>query len=377
MFRIRPTVLVVALALVYLAWVWVAFGTPLAWVTLGESAADLGLPVYTKEGYDGQFTYYIARDPVSAASLIDVPAYRYQRILLPALGWLLSFGMDQLIPFALVAVNLVALGVSTALLEQLLVTHKASRWYALGYALSLGVLGTVRLALPEVLAYGLCIAGLWFLGRDRLPQSAIAFALAALAKEVTLLVSGAVGFHLLFFGEGPLTDRLRRALGFGGAVLAPFIALQIGLFVWLGVAGVGSGGAGASGFEVIPLMGVVRILTVGGPTVFVALMAVIGPFVLLPTGWGLWRCWHDWRAKEWTLTTSLLLFNAGIMLFVPFSTYREFLGILRFIVGLQLALILYAAERARRGTRRPLRYSTFWVLTLLILIVSDAALSSS
>jgi hypothetical protein len=372
----RPTSLVSVVALLYLGWVWLAFGTPLAWVTLGSNATELGLPIYTDEGYDGQFTYYIARDPLGATALIDVPAYRYQRILLPALGWLLSFGMDWLLPFAIVMVNLMALGVSTALLEKLLVAHKVSRWYTVGYALSLGVLGTVRLGLPEVLAYGLCIGGLWFLNRDRLPQSAVAFALAALARETTLLVSGAVGFHLLFFGAGSLASRLRRAVSFGIAVLLPFILLQIGLYLWLGSAGVGSGGAGASGFERIPLMGVVQIFTVGGPAVFGALMVVIGPFVLLPTAWGLWRCWRDWRTQEWTLMTSLLLFNAAIMLFVPFSTYREFVGILRFIVGLQLAVILYAAERSRRGTLRPLRYTTFWALTLVILIVSDAALSS-
>src|SRR5664279_5428507 len=32
-------------------------------------------------GYDGQFTYDIAANPLHAAPKLDVPAYRYQRIL--------------------------------------------------------------------------------------------------------------------------------------------------------------------------------------------------------------------------------------------------------------------------------------------------------
>jgi hypothetical protein len=366
MLKSRPTTLAVTLALAYVTWVWGLYGTPFAWVTLGADAEALNLPVFSDEGYDGQFGYYIARDPLGAVPLIDVPAYRYQRILLPALGWLFSFGGNaQILPFVLVGINIIALGVSTYLLEQLLVAHRVSRWYAVGYALSFGVLGTTRLALGEVLAYGLCIGGLWLIQREKLWWSIIPFALAALAKETTLLVSGAVGFHLLIVNRQP-----SRAVGWGALVLLPFTIWQTVLWQWLGATGIGSGGRGATGFEIIPLMGVVRIWTEGNVQVFLGYMALLFPAVLLPTLWGLWRCWRDTRNSRWTLMTSLLLFNTAIMLFVPFSTYREINGILRFIVGLQLAVIMYAAEH-RKGINRPLRYSTLWAFTIVILIASD------
>jgi hypothetical protein len=134
--------------------------------------------------------------------------------------------------------------------------------------------------------------------------------------------------------------------------------------------GIGSGGAQATDFEILPLMGVIRILTEGNVRVFGVLMALIVPFVLLPTVWGLWRCWQDVSSRRWTPLTTLLLFSAAIMLFVPFSTYREPLGILRFIGGLQVALILYSAERRQR---RALRYCSFWALTTLVLLVSDVS----
>src|SRR5690606_36436901 len=151
----------------------------------------------------------------------DIPAYRFQRILLPALGMVLSFGQDALIPWALLIVNLVALAAGTALLENLLRTRRVSRWFVVGYALSLGVFGTVRLSLPEPLAYALVLGGITLFhnhtvgahGRAPLQSiplwAAILFALAALAKETTLIFPAAYGFHLL------LSRRWREAVTFG------------------------------------------------------------------------------------------------------------------------------------------------------------------
>ncbi len=55
------------------------------------------------EGYDGQFAYYIARDPADSPDCLDVPAYRMQRILLPALGALFSLGQDAADPLDICA----------------------------------------------------------------------------------------------------------------------------------------------------------------------------------------------------------------------------------------------------------------------------------
>ncbi|MEL7234326.1 MAG: hypothetical protein AAGK74_07510, partial [Chloroflexota bacterium] len=186
---LRPATVVILTGLIYAAYVIAAFGSPLALVTPGADFSPDEAFHYPNEGegYDGQFVYYIARDPLNAAPLIDVPAYRYQRILLPTLGFTLSFGQAALVPFALLAVNLAALGLGTYLLGDIFASFRVSRWYALGYSLSLAALGTTRLTLPEVLAYGLCIAGVWLLLRERLLLCAVMFALAALARETTIV----------------------------------------------------------------------------------------------------------------------------------------------------------------------------------------------
>jgi uncharacterized membrane protein len=205
----------------------------------------------------------------------------------------------------------------------------------------------------------------WLLLKDRLLLCAVMFALAVLAKETAIVFAAGIGFYLLS------QRKIGAAFGFGAIVLIPFIILQIGLYAAFGSLGVGSGGGGATGFEFIPFMGVIRILTEGNITIFAALMVLIAPFVLFPTLWGLWRCWRDFRNKTWSLYTWLLLLNSAIMLFVPFSTYRETNAILRFIAGLMIAVILYAAHKRNR---QALRYSTLWAITLIILVYSDIAL---
>ena len=363
---IRPWNLVTVLCLVYsLAAILVRGGDPLMLVTIGARFnPDAGDHAYSEEGYDGQFVYSIARDPDNAAPTIDVPAYRFQRILLPAAGRVLGLGQAGIIPWTLLLVNLVSLASGTALLEKLLTERNLSRWYALGYGLTLGTFGAARLSLPEPLAYALILGGITLAERERWFTGAIFFALAALAKEVTLVFVAGYGLYLL------AQRRWSLAIRFGALATAPFVIWQLVLFSQLGAFGVGSGGALATGFEIIPFAGVIRILIAGGLPAFVVFGTLLGPFVLVPMWWALRQCWRDYRARDWSIYTYLLFVNGIVMLFVPFSTYREPLGILRFIVGLQIGIILYAAHR---HNIRVLRNSTIWVLTVFFVIVSDFA----
>ncbi|MBZ0275309.1 MAG: hypothetical protein K8I60_04155 [Anaerolineae bacterium] len=360
---LHPWLLAVILCLLYVSVVILGHqGDTLALVTIGTRFSD-GIPAEQggTEGYDGQFVYYIARDPSTAAAFIDVPAYRFQRILLPIAARLLAFGQASLIPWALLVINLAALAVGTYLLERLLIAQGVSRWYALTYGLTIGVFGSVRLSLPEPLAYALVLAGITLAGRHQWGWSAVVFALAALAKETALFFVAGYALVLL------LQKQWRGMVLFTGIAAVPFIVWQIILKQTMGSFGMGSGGALATSFEVIPFAGVARIITDSPPDARLGLLvifsAILIPFVLFPAIWALWRCLRDFRRGDMRLpVTALLLVNALIMPFVPFSTYREPLGILRFIVGLQTAVILYAA--ARRDSRA-LRLTTIWIVTLL------------
>ncbi|MCA0452524.1 MAG: hypothetical protein LCI00_00940 [Chloroflexi bacterium] len=315
------------------------------------------------EGYDGQFNYFIARDPSTASQFLDVPAYRFQRILFPMLGRVLALGQPDLIPWAFLLINLVSLAVGTALLEKLLVSFGVSRWYAFTYGLTLGIFGSVRLSLSEPLAYGLVIGGILLAREKRWLWAAVVLALAALAKETTLIFVGAYGLYLL-------TQRdIKNALLLGMIAVVPFAMWQLILRSTLGEMGIGSGGAMATSFEIIPFAGVARIWTDTPAEARGTILLILGPmlliFVLIPTIWALWAGIKAVQRGKWSAETSLLLVNAAVMLFVPFSTYREPIGILRFIVGLQIAVILFAAQNKRF---RVLRNSTLWIVTVFFVL---------
>jgi len=365
--RIVSTLLITFLCFIYSIAVIIHYGDPIVLMTIGSNFApdELDPRAYSEEGYDGEHVYYIARYGFDGAPYIDRPAYRMQRILLPALGALTAFGQVEWIPYSVLFWNVLIVGISLWFFTDLLESLNISAWYVIGYGLSLSILGSVRLSLTEPMAYGLVIIGIWLINKDRWMQAALIFAAAALTKESSLIFPAAYGAYLLFHKR-----EIPRSLIFGAIVLIPFIIWQGVLYSQLGELGVGSGGATATGFELIPFMGFFRILIEGGINVFLLFLVLTAPFVLLPTLWGLWVSWLDYRQKTWSIYTLLLFANAALMLFIPFSTYREPLGILRFIAGLQIIVILYAAERRQFRT---LRYSTLWIVTSLIIIASDFA----
>jgi hypothetical protein len=365
--RLRPWMVVLAACLAYALAILAANGfDSRALVSIGACyAACAGVetcPAEVSAGYDGQFAYYIARDPLNAAPCLDVPAYRYQRILLPLLGRLLALGQEGALPLAFAAINLAALVISTALVERLLLERRVSRWYALVYGLFVGLVMGVRLSTTEPLAYGLAALALWLRLRGRAWPGLLALLLAAFAKETALTFAAAFILHDL------LARRWGAALRTALVIGLPFALWQAILYAGLGAFGVGSGGALGTPFEIIPFNGFWRLLydPSSGPAVFLVLAAYIVPAALLPSLWGLWQAGRDLRRGRADLLACCLLVNAALMATVPFSTYREPIGLFRFLPGLVLSYILYAAERWPRG--RALRYSPLWLALLVYLV---------
>jgi len=221
-------------------------------------------------GYDGQFTYTIATDPAGGVPFMDVPAYRYQRILYPMLARVIGLGQADSIAWALILVNLIALMAGTAILEALLAAAHSSRWYALAYSLFAGIMMPLRLDLTETLAYALALGGVLAATRSHCRISGVLLALAALTKETTLIfaagvvVSGiAAGWKnrrlssSLHDGQLPETPptRIRCAIGIGLIAVVPFGVWQLLLWSRFGQFGLGSGGALGTPFELIPLRG--------------------------------------------------------------------------------------------------------------------------
>jgi hypothetical protein len=76
-----------------------------------ERAAAEG-PLH-RDGYDGQFSYFIALDPVGAAPYLGAPAYRYGRIGYPLVVRVAALGKPDWVRGSLVVVNALAIAAAT------------------------------------------------------------------------------------------------------------------------------------------------------------------------------------------------------------------------------------------------------------------------
>ena len=354
---IQPWLVVLVLSLLYVGLTLVRYdGDPMAFVLPGTRYSEpdpAGTP-----GYDGQFAYYIASDPFAGCPRCDVPAYRLQRIVYPLMAWALALGRVAWVPWTLIVINIVALAGGTYITQRLLGMHRVSEWYALLYGLYGGLVAGLRLDLTEPLAYGLIQAALWAWARRRHGLADVLWVLAALAKETALIAVAGLVLHLL------LTRRWREAMHTVLAVGVPFLIWQGILWAWVGAPGIGSGGDMATGFEVIPFGGLWRVATISWPA-FGLLLLIEGPLFVFPAIWALVLAGRDiWRGRNhpWV---GVLLVQAAVLPFLPFSTWREPLAMARLAAGLVAAILLYGALRR---SRRVLAVGFLELATLALLL---------
>jgi hypothetical protein len=360
--RIQPWLVVLVLSLGYVGLTLARHdGDPLAFALIGTRYSRdgvIGPDSQGTPGYDGQFAYFIARDPLGGWRYCDVPAYRYQRILYPLLAWALALGHPLVVPWTLVLINVAAVAVGTYFTERLLASHSASRWYALTYGLYGGIVAGLRLDLAGPLAYALVQAAVWAWTRQREGLAGLLFTLSALAKETAVIAVVGLLLHLV------LEHRWRDTVTLALTVAVPFAAWQAALWIGLGRPGVGSGGAMATPFELIPFAGLARAATVSWPA-FWLLLAVEGPLFVLPAVWACLRGARDLFRGHRHPWTAILLAQAAVLPFLPFSTWREPLAMARLATGLVSATLLYGALSS---SRRLLNLSLVWLSTLALLI---------
>lgn len=312
------------------------------------------------EGYDGQFAYYLAVDPnpTSVAEKLDVPSYRYQRILYPLFARTLAFGNLEWIPWTLILVNLFSLAYIAWLLCRYLNAIEIAPRYGLIFSLWAGVIVGVGTDLFEPLAFALAISA-WYarlFRQYRLSYLFLVFAL--LTKEVM------IAFWLAAMLGDISEGRFRKNWV---SVLAPgvvFFLWQTWLWRTFGSPGITSGGAKATPFELFPFFGFLRI----GESSIKALLLfllIYGPTIILPSIWGTISSIRRLLSGVRNEHVWLLLINCALIVFLPFSTFREPLGLLRVASGMVLATLIFGGHFR---VRRALNYGMFWITLLAVLI---------
>ena len=191
-----------------------------------------GLFVDHGAGWDGQYYYRLALDPLDLhhtafGITLDTP-YRLQRIGYPLLAWLAAAGRGWLVPWALIGVNLVALGVLAGLGAVL--ARDAGRRPMWGLLLA-GYWGfplSMSWDLSGVVLTAMLVAALLALRRDRPLVAALALTASVLTKETMLVVVGALALsELVGFvrADGGLNS-VRRQVAWALPSVA-FIAWQV------------------------------------------------------------------------------------------------------------------------------------------------------
>jgi hypothetical protein len=147
-------------------------------------------------GYDGQFYYRLALNPVNFSHIaygirVDQP-YRYMRIGYPWLTWLVSFGQHVLVPVMLVVINIVAIGAMGYLGGMF--ARQGGRHALAGLVLPayFGLLTSLSRDTAEPLAAACLLGGLLAIRARRPVLAGLLLAYGALTRESVMVAVAAL-----------------------------------------------------------------------------------------------------------------------------------------------------------------------------------------
>ena len=179
-----------------------------------------GMPVAKTYGYDGQFFYRLALNPLNfhhtAYGITMDRPYRYMRIGYPALTWLISLGQHFLVPVMLVAVNIAAIGALGYLGALFAVDggrHALAGLLMPGY---FGLITSLSRDTAEPLAAVCLLAGLLAVRARRPVLAAALLAYGVLTRETVMVAVAALAIMrvigILRRRHGPGRDDLAWAI---------------------------------------------------------------------------------------------------------------------------------------------------------------------
>jgi len=172
------------------------------------------------KGFDGQFFYRIAVSPLTSRRSVagvrfDLPALRNARWLYGSMAWTVSGGDRDVVPWALIALNLAAAAVAGGLSGALARDSGRHALWGLLLALYPGFAYSLSLDTSELVAATFLLAALLALRRRRWALAAATLTLAVLTRDTAVVV--AVGVVV-----APVWARLRSRTE--ARHLGPFLA---------------------------------------------------------------------------------------------------------------------------------------------------------
>lgn len=152
----------------------------------------------TSGGYDGMMFYRLALDPFTNVQTaygikLDEPSYRQQRILYPLIVWMFSLGNATWVPWLLVLVNLVAVGVMAVAGGAIAKQYGIDPRWGVLMPLYPGFLITFSRDTAEIVACAFAVCAMWAYGASRWKTCTLFLCCAVLTREMLLIFAIAIG----------------------------------------------------------------------------------------------------------------------------------------------------------------------------------------
>ena len=151
-------------------------------------------------GFDGSLYHYVAHDPLmrnpELKAYVDAPRYRYRRILVPGLAWLLALGRSQWIDPAYIAVCLLWIGLGVLWAAEMCLRLSVPAAWGLLFVFFPAVLVSVDRLVTDVAVAALAV-GFVLYSAESSWRLVLVLVAAALARETgSLLLAGYCGYML-------------------------------------------------------------------------------------------------------------------------------------------------------------------------------------
>jgi hypothetical protein len=176
-------------------------GNPTGFVRFGQewvrdTHPPAGAVIDTKTGYDGQYFWALARDPLllhhSTIAGFHDAGFRLQRIAYPALAYALAAGQESALPWTLLGLNVIVVVSITLAFSAYARRRGWSGWWGLVVGLLPGLQFATMGDMSDALAVALMLGGLMAWQSGRRWYAAGLLAVAALAREPMLLAVAAI-----------------------------------------------------------------------------------------------------------------------------------------------------------------------------------------
>lgn len=312
-------------------------------------------------GYDGQFYYQMARNPLQAYQYMDNAPFREQHLFYPVVVGVLSLGQEALIPYMLLLVNVLSVILSVELLSRLLVKFDFSPWFSLALGLYFGQAAGTLFDTAEPFTYFLVCLGVWIIiEKKRYGPAALMLGLATLAREIAIL------FPIGYLCVSVVQKKWR-------ACVQLVLLGMLPLFLWLLILRLIFGQTGVTftrPFEHVPFAGVFYYAS--APKKFYLLLLLM----FLPTLAGWIVAAVEFVRKivrgqgafllRFSPIYLILLANLLMITLMSHFSYEELISCSRIATGLVLSVLLYGLVTRQKWILWGAQFYTFTFLVFFI-----------